>query len=255
MNPTVIVTRETLARRKAGCLSNIATIVPPSIRQTDVDPHWCHHLAHHPPHQLLPAAPRLLAKLEAVAATAQPRSTLAVAILSYMTWTPNPPRLEAVRSTRQQREQRDVAVPVTASKRTLMELQRKDESQPKHHPIRPETSPVINLTPVNMRCFIQHFVEPHAVQIQTARFWQHLQTAAAAAPAHRQQVQLDPVKRWKSTKSQVWCPSSPLVSTLWLLLRRLIRAMFRPVEAGASPSPPPPPPIPAVAGRPRLRPR
>ena len=154
MNPTVIVTPETLAHRKVGCLSNIAIIVPHSIRQTDVDPHWCHHLAHHLPHRLLPATPaKLQARLEgAVAvATVQPCSTLVVVILSYMTWTPNLLRLAAVRSTRQQGEQRDVAVPVTASKRTLTELQRKDESQPKHHLIRPETSLVINLTPVNMR--------------------------------------------------------------------------------------------------------
>ena len=154
MNPTVIVMRETLARRKAGCLSNTAIIVPPSIRQTDVDPHWCHHLAHHLPHRLLPATPaKLQARLEGAVAvvTVQPCSTLVVVILSYMTWTPNLLRLAAVRSTRQQGEQRDVAVPVTASKRTLTELQRKDESQPKHHLIRPETSLVINLTRVNMR--------------------------------------------------------------------------------------------------------
>merc|ERR1711935_732386 len=123
----------------------------------------------------------------------------------------------------------------------------------KHHLIRPETSPAINLTQVNMRCFIRHFVEPHAVQIQTARFWQHLQTTTAA-PAQQQQVQLDPVKRWKSTKSPVWCQYSPLVSILWLLQQRLIRAMFRPVAAAVAFPLSPPPLIPAVVGgRPRLR--
>jgi len=95
-----------------------------------------------------PAAPE---RLVVVATIQRRRNTLVVVILSYMTWTPNLLRLAAVRSTRQQGEQRDVAVPVTASKRTLTELQRKDESQPKHHLIRPETSLVINLTRVNMR--------------------------------------------------------------------------------------------------------
>ena len=157
MNPTVIVTPETLAHRKVGCLSNIAIIVLHSIRQTDVDPPWCHHLAHHPPHHRHRLPPALRARLQerlvvvAVATIQRRRNTLVVVILSYMTWTPNLLRLAAVRSTRQQGEQRDVAVPVTASKRTLTELQRKDESQPKHHLIRPETSLVINLTRVNMR--------------------------------------------------------------------------------------------------------
>merc|ERR1711935_422234 len=104
---------------------------------------------------------------------------LAAVILSSMIWTRNPLRL-AVRYPRLQLEEpRDVAGPVTASKRRT-ELPRKDESRQKRPLIRPETSPAINLTPVNMRCFIRHFVEPHAVQIQTARFWQHLQTTTAA---------------------------------------------------------------------------
>merc|ERR1712172_401720 len=148
-------------------------------------------------------------------------------------WTRNPLRLAARYPRLQLEEPRDVAVPVTASKRRT-ELPRKDESRQKRHLIRPETSPVINLTPVNMRCFIRHFAELHAVQIQTVRFWQHLQ--AAVAPAPLQQVQSDPVKPWRSTKSPVWCPYSPSVSTSWLRRQPPIPATSLPP---ASPSPTP----------------
>merc|ERR1711971_1351324 len=87
-----------------------------------------------------------------------------------------------------------------------------------------------------------HFAELHAVQIQTVRFWQHLQ--AAVAPAPLQQVQSDPVKPWRSTKSPVWCPYSPSVSTSWLRRQPPIPATSLPP---ASPSPTP------AAVSPRLR--
>merc|ERR1712172_112539 len=93
------------------------------------------------------------------------------------------------------------------------------------------------------RC-IRHFAEPHAVQIQTVRFWQHL--PAAVAPAPLQQVQSDPVKPWRSTKSPVWCPYSPSVSTSWLRRQPPIPATSLPP---ASPSPTPA----AVVVSPRLR--
>ena len=96
----------------------------------------------------------------------------------------------------------------------------------------------------SFRCFIRHFAEPHAVQIQTVRFWQHL--PAAVAPAPLQQVQSDPVKPWRSTKSPVWCPYSPSVSTSWLRRQPPIPATSLPP---AYPSPTPA----AVAVSPRLR--